>query len=158
MSKLAQQGRDHFTELCPHFMRGWFPYGLTCTFLHGNADSRPCVLRARDLRAQEQLPAVVSEARHQGHGQNGNDHYTVACWYWPADCRLGERCTFRHGAEDPRAVARQRAALDRKPAGAREIGSHASITLSQWLEGRLHSAKVSMLTSDALIDPASLLT
>jgi Zinc finger C-x8-C-x5-C-x3-H type (and similar)/RNA-binding, Nab2-type zinc finger len=145
MSQLvARRGHDHFTELCPRFMQGWCPYGPSCTFLHGNDDSRPWVLRARAARTQEQLPVPV-EAMHRAHGQNGSDQYTAPCWYWPGECRLGDRCTFRHGADDPRALARHRAILDRQPEGSQVIGTHASIALLQWLKGRLHAAKVSIL-------------
>jgi hypothetical protein len=74
----------------------------------------------------------------------GDDHYTVPCWHWPLNCRYGEKCTFRHGAADARAVARQRAALDRQPEGRHEIGTYASMALLQWLNDRLHAAQVSM--------------
>jgi Zinc finger C-x8-C-x5-C-x3-H type (and similar) len=146
MSQLvARRGADHYTQLCPNFMRGWCPFGLCCTFLHGNDDSsRTCVLRARGVPLQEQVSVPV-DAMHRAHGQNGSDHYTAPCWYWPGNCKHGERCFFRHGDDDPRALARQRAVLDRQPEGAQQIGTHASIALLQWLKGRLHAAKVSIL-------------
>jgi Zinc finger C-x8-C-x5-C-x3-H type (and similar) len=144
---MFQKNLDRYTVLCARFIQGHCGFGATCTFLHGSNDSRPCVLATRRARGErvEELP--IGEGQLKPEEQN-----TVPCWHWP-NCRHGEMCRFRHDSEKPQAVARQGSTIDGQPEpeAPPEINTHTSTVSLRWLKQRLHSAKVSMTTSNALL-------